>query len=233
MTLEIKTITINDPNYPNNLRKIENPPKVLYYSGDISLANRGRMIAIVGTRNPNKIAIEFAYNIAYELAKRKYIIVSGGARGVDTAAHEGCLSAEGKTIAVLGSGFNHLYPEENAELFKKIASQGLILSEHHPEFFGTKFSYTSRNRITSGLADAVLLVASKIKGGSMNQISVAYKQGKMLLCAKKEGIYPNEGLMLARERYGAEFVEDVDDILALLKRVNKIKLSSFICEKSF
>lgn len=163
--------------YPNKLKEIENPPKKLYLAGDISLIST-ESVAIVGSRKFTAYGREISQIIAKELAKSSITVVSGMALGIDTFAHEASLKANGKTIAVLGTGINRVYPASNRGLMEEIYNKGLIISEYEPDFSGTKFTFPLRNRIISGISSKVVIVEAGVKSGALITANYAIEQGK-------------------------------------------------------
>ena len=214
----IEIVTLADSDYPRKLVSIPSPPPTLFLLGKKDLLYAGEKIAIVGNRAPSQKAIDYTYNLSKQLSEKGITIVSGGALGIDTAAHKGALDLEaGKTISVLGSGFNHFYPPENVDLFDKIKTKGLLVSEHLPNFKGSRISYLQRNRITSGISDALFLVAAEKGGGSMTQTVKAHLQRKPIFCPKiDEDITPNEGVKEAIEKYNARQIENTQQLLKLI-----------------
>lgn len=215
----IQIITFLDEKYPQELKVLQSPPLTLFLKGNVNLLYQKNKIAIVGTREPSQKAIDYTYSLSNSLTSKGYIIVSGGALGIDTSAHKGALNSEnGKTICVLGAGFNYIYPTENATLFKEIEKKGLLISEHLPTFKGSRISYLQRNRITSGLSDAVFLVAAKEIGGSLTQAKIAHNQRKPIFCPKqKDNILPSEGVKYAISKYNAKEISNPDDLIKKLK----------------
>ncbi len=215
----INIVTLVDSKYPIKLKRMPYPPLTLYLWGNESLLN-AKKVAIVGTRQPSEKAKSFAFESAKYFASLDYVITSGGAEGIDTAAHQGALSVnEGKTICVLGNGFFNMYPPQNKPLFEKIKkSNGLLVSEYLLNFGWTRFSFIQRNRITSGLSDALLLCASGERGGSMVQTKIAKEQRVPIFCPALDlNIEPNEGIIIAIKEFGAQQIHSPQDML------NKIK----------
>lgn len=163
--------------YPNKLKQIDNPPKKLYLAGDISLIST-ESVAIVGSRKFTKYGREISQIIAKELAKCSITVVSGMALGIDTFAHEASLKANGKTIAVIGTGINMVYPASNRGLMEEIYNKGLIISEYEPNFSGSKFTFPLRNRIISGISSKVVIVEAGAKSGALITANYAIEQGK-------------------------------------------------------
>ena len=176
---DIKIINISDDNYPAKLKNIYAPPITIFAKGDISLLN-SKSIAIVGSREPSKYGIYVAEKFSKELSKEGITIVSGLARGIDTFAHVGALSSFGKTIAVLGSGIDVVYPKENAKYYREISEKGLIISEYIVGTAPESKNFPQRNRIISGLSDGVLVVEARKNSGTMITTDFALEQGKEL-----------------------------------------------------
>ncbi len=176
---DIKIINISDDNYPAKLKNIYAPPITIFAKGDISLLN-SKSIAIVGSREPSKYGIYVAEKFSKELSKEGIAIVSGLAKGIDTFAHVGALSSFGKTIAVLGSGIDVVYPKENAKYYKEISEKGLIISEYIVGTAPESKNFPQRNRIISGLSDGVLVVEARKNSGTMITTDFALEQGKEL-----------------------------------------------------
>jgi DNA processing protein len=218
-SLNIQIVTLTDAQYPMRLKRMPYPPRTLFLWGDASLLE-SRKIAVVGTRCPSDDAMKLAFNFSREFANKGFAVISGGAEGIDTSAHEGALSSEkGKTICVCPTGFFKPFPLQNEALFRRIRdNQGLLVSEHWPKFTGSRYSFIQRNRITSGLSDAVLVCASGEKGGSMVQIQTAKEQCIPIFCpALNMNIQPNEGIATAIKHYGAEEIRTPQELLVKLR----------------
>lgn len=165
----IKILCITDPKYPKLLKEIYDPPVVIYYKGEIDSIDLNRTIAMVGTRVPSDYGREMSYKISKELSQYAVTIVSGLAEGIDTCAHTACIESNGKTIAVLGSGLNFIYPKSNKNLAKQIVenNNGIILSEYPPNTKPDSWRFPYRNRVISGLSKATIIVEAKVKGGGL------------------------------------------------------------------
>ena len=173
----VNQVNINDCNYPEELKRIYDPPITLFYIGNIDLL-KNKCIAIVGSRNATAYGKESAFKIANELSKERYTIISGLALGIDGYAHRGAVNNPMSTIAVIGSGLDYTYPIENYNLYVQIAKKGLILSEY---ILGTKplaGNFPARNRIISGLSNGVIVVEAAKKSGSLITVDFALEQGK-------------------------------------------------------
>ena len=207
----IKILKFEDNNYPESLKRIDWPPKELYVLGNEKLLNE-KSIAIIGSRlcteNGKKTATEYARY----LSKAGFTIVSGMAKGIDTASHIGALKGSKKTIAVLGSGFRHIFPKENIELFKEILKNGGAIISEYPE--NTEIrpkQFVERNRIVSGLSLGVLVVEAKTKSGTFITANFAKRQGKRLFFIP-QGIDKQEGINLLIKK-GANIVTRPEDIV--------------------
>jgi DNA processing protein len=164
--------------YPPPLREIYDPPFLLFYRGRLPRTERPA-VAMVGTRRPTGAALHAAFKLSYELASRGVPIVSGLARGVDRAAHEGALRAGGTTVAVMGSGIDSIYPRENRKLAEQILTEGgALLSEYPPGAPALKFHFPQRNRIVSGLARSVVVVQAPVKSGALITAEFALEEGR-------------------------------------------------------
>lgn len=170
----VKLITLGDSAYPPLLKRIPDPPPLLFVRGDLPVPML-RCAAIVGTRTPTPDALLTAKRIGYELAKRGWIIVSGLALGIDTGGHMGALAANAPTVAVLGCGVLNLYPPENRPLAESVTA---LISEVHPEAHPTPPALVARNRLISGLSTAVIVVQTQHDGGAMHAARRAFEQGR-------------------------------------------------------
>ena len=175
---KIELIKNIDKEFPQNLLNIEKSPKELYIMGNKKLLNK-KSLAIVGTRNCTPYGAECAEKFATDISKKNICIISGMALGIDTFAHNGALKEKGNTIAVLGCGFDYIYPEENIDLFNKIVENGgLVVSEYPPKTKAVLSKFPYRNRIISGLSDGVLVIEAKEKSGTNITVDFALEQGK-------------------------------------------------------
>ncbi len=181
-TDSIKEICIIDKDselYPESLRHISNPPKKLYCMGDLTLLEK-RCVAVVGSRRYSLYGRQTAMMIGRYLGRTEIATVSGLASGIDSFAHTGVLEVNGRAIAVLGTGFNRIYPQKNKELYQKIQETGLVISEYEPEFKGSKYSFPARNRILSGISECVIVVEAGVGSGALITAQFANEQGKIV-----------------------------------------------------
>lgn len=175
----IKIITIEDEEYPQKLKDIYDYPIVLYCKGNIELARIEPKISIIGCREYSEYGKKISFKFAYELSRSGITIVSGGARGIDSFSHRGCVYAKKGTIAILGNGLDYIYPPENKELEEEIIkNNGLLMSEYIIGRRPTKYTFPARNRLISALSDGVLVVEAKEKSGTIITVDFALEQGK-------------------------------------------------------
>lgn len=176
----IKKIEINDSDYPEILKKIKNPPSVLFYRGNFDPLLFKKSLAVVGSRRMTRYGKMVIEKFIPFLVKEKVTIISGFMYGVDTEAHQKCVEYNGKTVAVLGGGLNILYPPENGKLYQKILeTNGLVISEYPPDFKPQLWTFPQRNRIVAGLAClGVLVVEAGEKSGAIITANLARRQGK-------------------------------------------------------
>lgn len=175
--MKINSISANDPGYPRRLMNIPKSPSRLYSKGEFPEYNLG--VSIVGTRKPTAYGRQVTESIAGKLAERGVVVISGLAHGVDAIAHEATLKAGGKTIAVLPSGLDQVYPSANRSLAERIVnSGGALISEYEPGTPPLQYRFLERNRIVSGLGDIVIVTEASIRSGTMNTTMHALEQGK-------------------------------------------------------
>lgn len=173
----ISLLTLEDDEYPSALRSIHDPPFLLYIKGHLTPADDAA-IGVVGSRRTTHYGRDQAKKLSFQLAKAGFCIVSGLARGIDTAAHEAALAAGGRTIAVLGSGIGNVYPPENQALADRITEQGAVLSEFPVLYVPDKQSFPLRNRIVAGISRGLLVVEAPVRSGSLITANQALEQGR-------------------------------------------------------
>jgi len=173
----IRKISIDDAEYPDLLKKIHSPPKVLYINGSFREED-ANAVAIVGSRRASRYGIEMSEKLGYDLALCGVTVVSGMARGVDSAAHRGALKAGGRTIAVMGSGHGYIYPPENKDLYKKISESGAVISEFENDASPLPRNFPIRNRIISGLALGIVVVEAAKNSGALITADFALEQNR-------------------------------------------------------
>lgn len=213
-------LTLLDEEYPALLKEISDPPPVLYAIGDLSCF-QSTTVAIVGTRKPSITGSETARRFAFELAQNKITIVSGLALGIDAQAHQGCLKANGKTIAVMGTGMNCIYPRRHAALAQQICEKGLLLSEFPLESPPIAGHFPLRNRIISGLSLCTLVVEAAIRSGSLITARMALEQNRDVLAIPGSIYNPEARGCHYLLQQGAKLVTSSADILEELSIENE------------
>lgn len=216
----VKIVCLEDPAYPAGLKTIYDPPPVLYVWGALEAAD-AIALGVVGARRCTHYGLEQADRFGRLLGRAGFTVVSGGARGIDTACHRGALSAGGRTIAVMGCGLAEFYPPENAKLFEQIVSDGTgVLISEIPMLRGVESrNFPKRNRIISGLSLGVLIVEAAHRSGSLITARQAAEQGREVFALPGRVDSPMSHGTNALIRDGAILVQDLDDILEHLGHV--------------
>ncbi|KUO52302.1 MAG: hypothetical protein APF76_04510 [Desulfitibacter sp. BRH_c19] len=207
----INYITIEDFDYPSLLKQIHDPPPVLFYRGE--LKKHKLNIAIVGSRKCSHYGKEVAKYLSIKLAEKGINVVSGMARGIDSHAHLGALSAGGYTTAVLGSGLDVIYPPENVGMYNRIVQTGLVISEYHPGVSPEAGNFPARNRIISGLSQGVIVIEAAAKSGSLITVDFALEQGRDVFAVPGNITSKNSKGTNNLIKQGAKIITDVDSIL--------------------
>ncbi len=211
--LNAKLISIWDNEYPALLKKIYDPPILLYIKGSF-LEKDNYSIGAVGTRNPTNYGKIQTEKIIADLAQQGITIVSGMARGIDSIAHETALKNGSRTIAVIGSGLDVIYPPENKNLYKKISENGVIISEFPLETKPDAPNFPRRNRIISGLSLGVIVFETAINGGAMQTARLALDQNREVFAVPGNlGVKQAEGTNLLIQRGEAELITNAEDVL--------------------
>lgn len=213
----VNILTYDDDNYPYMLRQISNPPMCLYYKGDLFSCNFDRTVAFVGSRRASFNGKEAVKKIISDLANTDICIVSGLAAGIDSVSHESAINNNLKTIGVIASGFDFVYPTSNKHLYEKIENGcGAIVTEYFPTFEPIKFRFPQRNRIVTGLSYGTVVAEAALKSGALISANLTLEQGRELMCVpgainnvNTEGIYK-----LLKD--GAGMVTKGEDILNIL-----------------
>ena len=219
--MSIKELEYENKLYPDALRKIKSPPKKLYVLGNETILNN-ESIAIVGSRNCTEYGVRMAKEFARDLAQNGVTIVSGMAKGIDSAAHIGAIEVQGKTIAVLGSGFNHIFPDK--EVFEKILKYGgAVITEYEPDIDVFPQGFRDRNRIVAGLGLGVLVVEAKEKSGTGITEEYAKQFNRKVFCiphriGDEAGVGTNRLI-----KRGAMLVTETQDLLPFFENIKSIK----------
>lgn len=216
MEEDIKIVNLDDKAYPENLRHIYMPPEALYVKGAFEEGDRAA-IALVGSRKASPYGLETCQRLAYELARRGITVVSGLARGIDSSAHIGALKAGGRTIAVLGSGLDYIYPRENKKLAKDIEGNGAVVSQFPPDTPPFKDNFPKRNRIISGLSLGVVVVEAADKSGALITANYALDEGREVFAVPGKVTSQTSGGTNKLIKAGAKLVENADDIISELE----------------
>jgi len=220
----ITIIGITEDQYPEVVRTGP-APVLLYAKGNVELLTEDA-VGVSGSRETDETGKQWIESLSVELAQGGYTLVSGGARGADTAAHRGALDTDGSTIAVLGTGVNVAYPPENKILFKQIINtNGLLISLRPPDAEPNRHAFVNRNKIISALSDGIVFVATDGNGGTMAQYKIALKQGRPIFVPPPElNIIPNDGLTTIREADATKSVSTASDVIdAISKGVSEQK----------
>ncbi len=205
-------ITLHDSRYPSLLKELNDPPVLLYVNGDPDLLSMPQL-AIVGSRSATPGGLEVAHEFSHSLTEAGLVITSGLALGIDAAAHKGALESTGKTIAVLGTGPDRIYPAKHLKLAEQVVNSGTIVTEFVPGTTPNKGNFPRRNRVISGLALGTLVVEAAQRSGSLITARFAMEQGKEVFAIPGSIRNPQARGTHALIREGAKLVESVDDII--------------------
>ncbi len=221
--LDCKLATPANPEYPRLLKEIPDPPLVLYIRGDVEVLSQ-LAVAMVGTRRPTVYGLQVARRLARDLAERQLVIISGLARGIDSAAHHGALEASGKTVAVLGSGIDVTYPRENKGLAEKILASAALVSEFPLGTAPAPENFPIRNRIISGLSLGVIVVEAAEYSGSLITARLASEQNREVFAVPgnitaAQSFGPNHLI-----KQGAKLVDEWMDVLEEFPREIRMQL---------
>ena len=203
----------SDPEYPELLRQIYDPPIVLYVKGDL-LPKDKNSVALVGSRMTTHYGTEIARRLAYQLGYLGVTVVSGGARGIDSAAHQGALSGKGRTIAVLGTGINLVFPPENGELYNRIAANGALVTQFPFNRPGDKQSFPIRNRIVAGMTLGTVVVEANLTSGALITANFANEYGRQVFAVPGRIDSPRSKGCHDLIKKGAKLCEGAEDILS-------------------
>ena len=221
-------ITARDAGYPKMLKEIHDPPIGLYRKGDYLFEQP--CIAVVGSRRTTLYGQSVAKKLGADLARLGFCVVSGLARGIDTAAHEGALSVGGKTAAVLGCGIDIVYPPENLDLYRRIVETGAVLSEFPFGRKADKQTFPMRNRVVSGICEGVVIVESDVQGGAMITARFAGEQGRLIYAVPGRIDQPSSAGCHQLIRDGATLFTGVDDILNELNYLDGLRPQAITTE---
>lgn len=224
----IQALSFHDDCYPERLRRIPDPPAVLFVKGSLEGTHAAKSLAVVGARAPTAWARAASRDFAHIAAESGRVIVSGLAHGCDTLAHKGCLVARGVGVAVLAHGLDRIYPAANRDLADDLMeSGGCLISEYPPGVRPSRLAFADRDRLQSGLADAVCVIETDVGGGAMHTVRFARKQGRTILCAA----HPTAFLRDTRTRGNQKLLHDgwakpIPDVAAFRQFIAETELGA-------
>jgi DNA processing protein len=210
---DISYTTLLDEDYPALLGNIYSPPLILYYRGDLSAALNGNCLGVVGTRKPSEYGRSMTAAIVEPLAAAGVTIISGLAYGIDTSAHKAALKGNGRTVAVLAQGLDTVYPPQNQELAQKILATGALVSEYEPGSRMERWNFPARNRIISGLSNAVLVTEGSITSGALLTAKFALEQNREIYALPGQVNLSNAEGPNHLIKNGARLVTSAEDIM--------------------
>ncbi|WP_201713777.1 DNA-processing protein DprA [Rossellomorea arthrocnemi] len=213
---DIEWITLLDDDYPALLKNVYDPPFLLFLKGDKKLLQASIKLAVIGSRNATSYTEKVLQTMIPELVKQNVVIVSGLAKGADTMAHYESIHSGGKTIGVLGGGFQHIYPRQNVDLAHHMMDHHLLLSEYPPYVKPAKWHFPFRNRIISGLSNAVLVTEARKKSGTFITADYALNEGREVLCVPGPIHDPLAEGTNTLIQEGAKMVLSIEDIFSEL-----------------
>ncbi|WP_235182548.1 DNA-processing protein DprA [Gracilibacillus boraciitolerans] len=221
-----QVITIFNQKYPSSLKVIPDPPLVLYLHGDSTLLSYSPNLSVVGTRHPSVNALSIMKNLLIPLFQYKLVITSGMAIGIDGFAHQLALQHQSPTIAVLGGGFDHIYPKEHQSLYQQISKENLIISEYPPNQPPQKYHFPERNRIISGLSFGTLVIEAKKRSGTLITVDQALEQGKEVFAVPGSILAETSSGCNQLIQDGAKLVLSSNDILeeCIIHHPNQLKI---------
>lgn len=234
--LNVKIIMRGDEDYPEALNRLNDAPPVLYARGQSKLLNYPATISVVGSRSASVNGRKIASKIAFDLTQSDVLIISGMARGIDSAAHKGALYAKeqkGATIAVLGTGVDVPYPSENAALYEQICAQGLVISEYMLGTGPQPTNFPRRNRIVSALGSGVLVVEASLNSGSLITARLGLEQGKDVFAVPGSPLDGHAAGTNKLIREGAYLTESAEDILECLSFTQQKQIKDYVTPDLF
>lgn len=210
-----KVVALTDPDYPSSLKRMERPPFLLYYYGDLDYLHDGsRCVAYVGSREASCYGKKMASLICNRLAMDDYVVISGMARGIDAVAQNSAIDSGGRSVAVLGNGIDICYPLENKDLYDKLKLNGLIISEYPPGTKPSKDNFPSRNRIIAALSRLIIVGEANMHSGTLITINYGLEFGKDIACVPYHADEDSACNLLIRD--GASIIASYEDVKSLL-----------------
>lgn len=224
---KIEVISLQNSLYPLSLLHVYLPPLLLFTKGNTSLLKRN-MLAVIGSRKGNEEGKGIIEHLIPPLVDQRIVIVSGGAKGIDFFAHDTTLRQGGNTIAVLAGGLFHLYPRIHLGLFREMAVESLLITEHPPSTYVQKWHFVERNRIISGISKGVIVIQAELNSGSMSTVRHALDQGKEVFVTPGCWSHPLSRGPQQLVKEGATFVTCADDILKEFENKPFTNITSFV-----
>lgn len=209
----IHAICYVDSEYPAQLKQIYDPPWVILAKGNIHLLQSSKTLGVVGTRKPTELGIKSIQTLFPKIIKNHFIIVSGMAKGIDRLAHIEAIKQNGKTIAVMGSGFQYIYPKENLSLYEHLVTEHLVITEYPPSSPPQKWQFPARNRMISGLSKGLLVIEAAQRSGSLISADQALEQGRDVFAAPGPLFSPTSQGTNFLIQQGAKLVLTAEDII--------------------
>ncbi|QMS88673.1 DNA-protecting protein DprA [Nostoc edaphicum CCNP1411] len=215
-----------DADYPRLLLETPSPPPILYYRGEVELQeNLGQkpLVGIVGTRQPSEYGIRWTRQISTALAKNGFTVVSGMAEGIDTESHSAAMKAGGRTIAVLGTGVDVIYPHKNRDLYQQILTAGLVVSEYPTKTPPDRTHFPRRNRIIAGLSRAILVMEAPLKSGALITATYANEFGRDVYALPgRLDDYPSQGCLKLLSQGASFILKELDELLTMLGAIPQL-----------
>jgi DNA processing protein len=212
-----RLLTVLDGAYPENLRTVHDRPPVLFVSGTL-LPQDARSIAIIGSRRASPRGVAAAAGIADALVRAGYTVVSGLAAGIDAAAHEAAIAAEGRTVAVIGTGLRHAYPPQNAALQRRIAAEGAVVSQFWPDAPPARTSFPMRNAVMSGLALGTVVVEASFRSGARLQVRLAIAHARPVFLWRT--LLDEPWAREVAQRPGVHVIDEPAQVIETLERLD-------------
>lgn len=225
-------ISIENPFYPTSLKMIPDPPLLLFAKGNINYLNHEPKLSVVGTRAYSHEAKAKTNHLLKPIIEKDWLIVSGMAKGIDSFAHKAAIASQGKTIAVLGFGFQHIYPKENIHLMNTLEQEHLLLSEYPPGQSPKPWHFPERNRIISGLSFGSLVVEAKERSGTFITAEQALEQGREVFVVPGSILLPQTKGCHRLIQEGAHLIHDAEDLIEARKDYEKRSMSPEISTKN-
>ncbi len=219
---QIRLVTVLDALYPSNLRMTHDRPPALFLRGELAESDE-RSVAVVGTRRASSEAVKLTKTVAQELVDADYVVVSGLAAGIDTAAHEGALAAGGRTVAVIGTGLREYFPKENRELQDRLGRESAVISQFWPGQGARKWTFPQRNAVMSGVARATVVVEASRTSGARMQARLALEHGRPVFLMRS--LLEHEWAREYAKRPGTYVVDEGSEAVEHLERLYTAQLA--------